>query len=92
MNSRASPTLLLGLAIVLGASIAGIGWKWREKNLLQARLQSLRMENEELTQLRAENQRLRAHQIPAAQLEALRADHAALPRLRAEIEALKKKP
>ncbi|MBL9186801.1 MAG: hypothetical protein JNK23_04935 [Opitutaceae bacterium] len=79
---------------MLGALVAagGVGLfsQWRQTLALRAELKLARATMTELEQLREENQRLRARQIPAAELDRLRADHAALPRLRRELEALGK--
>lgn len=77
------------LALVVGCCVA-IAWQARETLRLRAELEVARLEAAESESLRAENQRLRAKQIPAAELEALRADHAAVLRLRAELESLRK--
>lgn len=77
--------------VVLGSG-ALVGAQWNQTMLLRTQRDLMQMEASDLTQLKAENQRLRAKQISAKALEALRADHAALPRLRAEIEALNREP
>ena len=77
-------TVIVGLVLIGGA--AG-GLQWQETQVLRRSIEIAQEEAKELSQLRAENLRLRARQIPVTELERLRADHAALPRLRAELEA-----
>lgn len=92
---RVKPLFPLGrvvlLALVLGSG-AGIYRRWQERIALQAELEIARADLGNLSELRAENQRLRTRQAPAAELDRLRADHAALPRLRGELETLSKSP
>lgn len=90
-SRRAAPRRRFGflLAIAVVGSVAGAMWSGqrREAARLREQTEQARVEVRELERLRAENNRLRAEQVPAAELERLRADHAALPRLRADVEA-----
>ena len=80
------------MVVVVLVLIGGAAWglQWQDTLVLGRSIESAQVEAKELSQLQAENLRLRARQIPAAELERLRADHAALPRLRAELEATKR--
>jgi uncharacterized protein HemX len=79
--------LLLALALVAGASL----WLQRQAaTQLRAEIARLREDSRELANLRTENQRLVAAQVPDAELARLRSDHAAVLRLRAELETLKR--
>jgi hypothetical protein len=91
MKPRSPLGLIVFLALLL-ASGTGIFRRWQERTALQTELEVARTDVGNLPELRAENQRLRARQVPTAELARLRADHAALPRLRAELEALSKSP
>jgi hypothetical protein len=88
---RSSLGFILLLAVVLGASAAGLAWQRGDADSLRAELARLRVVDDEIARLERERDRLRAQQIPAEELARLRADRAALPRLRAEIEALRRK-
>jgi Tfp pilus assembly protein PilO len=85
----------IGFLVVLAVVIAGAAWlltsQRQQATQLRVERDTLRFELSEQARLRAENERLRALQIPAADLEHMRADHAALPRLRAELEALQRR-
>ena len=80
------------MVIVVLVLVGGAAWLWQgqETLVLRESIESAAVEAKQLSQLQAENLRLRAQQIPTAELERLRADHAALPRLRAELEAAKR--
>ena len=78
--------VLLGLALVAGAALL---LQRHATEALRSELALLRDENREVARLRAEQQCLKAAEVPAAELERLCADHAALIRLRAEINRLK---
>jgi hypothetical protein len=90
MRPRSSAAFVVLLTLLVIASAALLSVQWRQTGLLRLEVERARDETRELTRLRAENERLRANQIPTAELERLRADHAALPRLRAELEALQR--
>src|SRR4051812_49000207 len=78
--------LLLMVALAAGAAL----WLQRQAALaLREEIAALREEQRGLEQLRAENRRLAAAQLPDAELARLRDDHAAVVRLRGEIEKLK---
>ena len=80
----------ISTVLVLVAIVAGLAcWVQRETTAaLQSELALLRDDHRVIARLRAEQQRLRAAQVPAAEVARLRADRAALLRLRAEIEQL----
>ena len=79
--------------LVSGVALAGalaVAQQWRIAQGLRQRVAAQPAQADELARLRAENERLRALQVPDAELARLRAEREALPRLRAEIAALKK--
>jgi len=81
------PILGVGsLAVLVGAGLVlqrGFNQELREEVAL------LREQNRVIPQLRLDQQRLRAAQIPPERLEGLRADHAAVERLRGEVDNLR---
>lgn len=89
MNMQPRSHFVFVMVVVLLVLIGGAAWglQWQETQVLRRSIEIAGEEANELSQLQAENLRLRARQIPATELERLRADHAALPRLRAELEA-----
>jgi len=75
--------LLLGLAIVAGGRL----WLQREAaDVLRIEIGLLREQKADEARLRAENERLKAAQIPAEELARLRSDRAAMMSLRREVE------
>jgi hypothetical protein len=82
-GARFTAGLLLVLALVAGA------WLWLQRQAaetLRAELALLREQNIELARLRADNEQLKASQLPTQELERLQADHAAVLRLRTEVQ------
>jgi hypothetical protein len=80
--------------IVVAATVtcaAVLALQRQEQTVLRSEKELLRDQARELAQVRAENERLKAQQIPASELARLRADHTELVRLRAEIDALKQR-
>lgn len=77
---------LLALAVVAGA---GFALQRQAAEALRQEIALLRDEQRALARLRAENEKLKASQVPAAELERLRADRLAVLRLRTEIEGMK---
>ena len=80
--------------IVVAATVTGaavLALQRQEQTVLRSESELLRDQAHELAQARAENERLKAQQIPASELARLRADHTELVRLRAEIDALKQR-
>jgi hypothetical protein len=90
MKPRWSIGYFIVIATLAIASGAGLASQWRKTMSLRNEPDLVRMAASDLERLQAENQRLRAQQIPVAELETLRADHAALPRLRLELGTPKK--
>lgn len=76
---------MLALTVVAGA---GYVLQRQAAAALRAEIALLRDEQRALARVRAENEKLKAAQIPAAELERLRADRLAVLRLRTEIEAM----
>lgn len=74
-----------GVLMLVGIALAR---EWQRSLDLQAEVAAARVRLADVTTVRAENQRLRANEIPTEELARLRADHAALPRLRAELQTL----
>jgi hypothetical protein len=89
MKSRSSFVFLVVLGALGLAGAEGAAHQWQQSIELRTAVELGRAEVSELSQLQAENRRLRQKQISAAELASLRADHAALIRLRAELETLK---
>lgn len=85
----ASHRIVIGAMLAL-AVVAGVGFALQRQAAaaLREEIALLRDEQRALARLRAENEKLKAVQIPAAELERLRADRLAVLRLRTEIEAL----
>ncbi|MEO6876592.1 MAG: hypothetical protein ABI222_17390 [Opitutaceae bacterium] len=76
------------LAVMTGAGLA-LQWQFNEE--LRSEIALLRGENQKVSQLRREHERLVTGQIPPATLERMRSDHAAVERLRAEVELMRKR-
>lgn len=76
---------MLALAVVAGA---GFALQRQAAAALREEIVLLRDEQRALARVRAENEKLKAAQIPAAEVERLRADRLAVLRLRTEIEAM----
>ena len=81
--------VIVAASTVTGAAVLAL--QRQEQTVLRSERELLRDQARELAQARAENERLKAQQIPASELTRLRADHAELLRLRAEIDALKQR-
>ncbi len=83
--SRWTSAGLTALAVAVGAGY----WLQREESrVLQSEVDLLRHDQRTLANLRLEQARLLAAQVPPEELARLRADRAALIRLRGEIEAM----
>lgn len=76
------------LAVITGA---GLAIQWQINDSLRSEIALLRGENQQVSQLRLEHERLVAAQVPPAMLESLRSDHAAVERLRGEVELMRKR-
>src|SRR4051812_48361342 len=81
----------ISVGLLACAVLAGAKWALERQTAraLQQEIALLKDDNRALARLRAENERLRAEQVPAEELLRLQSDRAAIQRLRAEIEALK---
>jgi hypothetical protein len=79
--------LLFGVALAIVTS--GLVLQWMSNRELRDEVALYREQADNRTRLEAEQQRLRAAQLPAAEQAALRADHAAVVRIRNEVESLR---
>jgi hypothetical protein len=81
----------VSLILLLAAIIAGGGWWLRreETRVLQEQVGLLKVDQQKLAQVRAENARLKAAQVSAEELARLRDDRAAVQRLRRELRGLR---
>lgn len=76
------------LAVIIGG---GLALQWQVNDSLRSEIALLRRENQQVSQLRLEHERLVAAQVPPAMLESLRSDHAAVERLRGEVELMRQR-
>ena len=81
---------MVGALVVVGG---GVLFLQRQRAAqLRSELGELRRQQEEVAQLRRENQQLSAQGASPGELAALRDDHASLSRMRREIDAIKSRP
>lgn len=80
--------MLGGLAVTLGL---GMAWQRLQLRPLQAELEVLRDQQQEIGRLQAQHAKLAAAQVPEAEMERLRSDRTAIARMRREVETLRAK-
>ena len=88
MKTKATWFALGCLAVTLGLVLA---WQRLSMRPLQAELEVLRDQQQEIGRLRAQHERLAAMQIPETELQRLRSDRAAISRMRGEVDALRQR-
>lgn len=80
--------VLGGLAVMLGL---GMAWQRLQRQPMQAEIEVLRDQQQEIGRLQAQRAKLIAAQVPEAEMQRLRNDRVAIARMRREVESLRAK-